>query len=100
MSLDTVDGLGKHFRTNLKVIKSDDRVQLGEYRWIIIDITDNSVLCYGTKPLAGLMFFTPVRWIENFAAQKWIENGCIANIQESFQNLNCGFVREFVRVVS
>lgn len=37
------------------------------------------------------IIYHPVQFTDRHAAQKWIESGCIADIQESFSMLQVGF---------
>jgi len=52
---------------------------------------DHGQLCYSEKHYDCVLYF-PVLFKDKAAAAKWIEKGCIAEIQEGLMNLGVGFV--------
>lgn len=49
-------------------------------------------LCYGERHWDCILFF-PITFKDKQKAQEWIDDGCIAQIQESFGNLNIAFTK-------
>jgi len=54
---------------------------------------EHGVRCYGEHSW-DVAIFHPVLFKDKAAAYKWIESGCIAEIQESFHNLNVCFTKQ------
>lgn len=52
---------------------------------------DHGQLCYSEKHYDCVLYF-PVLFKDKAAAAKWIEKGCVAEIQEGLMNLGVGFV--------
>lgn len=52
---------------------------------------EQGVLCYGEKCKWNLKLYHPIVFKSKAAANKWIESGCISEIQESFRCLDIGF---------
>lgn len=48
-------------------------------------------LCQGHRELYGTVF-VPIQFASREQARKWIQEGCIADLQESLTNLQVGFV--------
>lgn len=57
---------------------------------------DHGVLCYGEEVGWNLWLYHPVIFKDRAAANRWIVSGCIAEIQESFHNLQVGFRTRFL----
>ena len=51
---------------------------------------DDKFLCYGIKEYPFMIFYV-LTWKTHADAEKWMKEGCIADIQESLQNLHVGF---------
>lgn len=51
---------------------------------------DHGQLCWWEVHWECILYH-PIRFIDRHAAQKWIEGGCIAEIQESLSILQIGF---------
>ncbi len=100
---DTVDGQSTK-RADLEVIKINDN------KWIVIkkfgnkqiwwddydeDTCDDAVLCVGTDRY-DVTVYNPISWSTYGEAQKWINEGCIAEIQESLMILDVGFRKELI----
>lgn len=77
---DTVDG--KLLRDNLRVSIFDT----------VYHPTDG-VLCQGNREY-GCVVYQPIMFRSRAAAQRWIENGTIAELQESLSNLCIVFSRQ------
>jgi len=57
---------------------------------------ERGVLCYGEHHWDVAIYY-PVLFKDKAAAYKWIESGCIAEIQESFHNLDIGFRTQTIK---
>lgn len=66
-------------------------------------ISDENTICHPTKGQLcrfslnqQCVISVPVVFRTKALAQKWIENGCIADVQEEFQSLSVGFRNKLV----
>lgn len=91
-------------REDLEVIKIHDE------KWVVAkktgykppwwekdeeDTTDYSLLCIGWHCYDSVIY-EPISWSTHAEAQKWIDEGCIADIQESIMCLDVGFRKELI----
>lgn len=85
----TIDGNGT-LREDLDIIRMSDNC------WIIVHKQTETILCQSWRYFQW-MLSEPIKFKTANNAQKWITEGCIADIQESLTNLNIGFVNEQIR---
>jgi len=100
---ETVDG-GKTRREQLEIVR------IHQDEWIIIcrhyqprhtqsryEYDDNyaptqpTILCVGTEPGRCWTYYEPVKWKTFAGAEKWVLTGYMAQIQEGYTILDCGF---------
>lgn len=63
---------------------------------------EQGVLCYWFAVYGSgrrLLTFFPIRFNSNALAQKWIDSGCIADIQESLSILEVGFSNVLIQIL-
>lgn len=84
-----MDGHGT-LRQNLEVVRVCES-------FIVINKPDATVLCVGICRY-GMTIYDPVKWRKYDDAQRWIDKGCMAEIQESYMILDCGFRKELLYV--
>ena len=65
-----------------------DQLRISAYATVFHDVLGQ--LCEGENHYCGTLYH-PIRFKSREAAGKWINNGCIAELQESLTNLNVGF---------
>lgn len=65
-------------------------------RFIVINKRNRKVLCIVHK-LDGMTLAMPVEWVDGPTAEKWVKEGCIAEIQESLHCLNIGFCKKLTK---
>lgn len=71
---------------NGKPDKDELRVGIGS----IVYHREYGVLCQGIKESGGMAFHA-IQFKDNAAAWRWIEDGCIAEVQEGTSNLAVSF---------
>lgn len=86
---ETVDGGGTR-RDSLEVLRVDPQ------RWVVVNVDDDTILCQGWRISSGYWFYEPVGWKTYAAAERWVKEGCIAELQETFTNLCVGFQKGIV----
>lgn len=83
--------------TPLKIIKYstrfDEQKKDFKHTWAVIH--DNRILCQGIREYPYMIFY-PIEWNNYTACKSWVDKGCIADIQESFQNLAICFRKEII----
>ena len=67
-----------------------------DFSWVIVH--EDKILCQGIKKYPFIIYH-PIIWKDHKAAEVWIESGSIAEIQESFTNLNIGFHKTFLEFI-
>ncbi len=84
----TVDG-GGTLRIDLTCVKISDS------EWWIVHQPTETVLCQSWNNY-GWLLTEPLRWKSAVTANKWIESGCIGELQESLTNLAVGFQNQLI----
>ena len=87
---DTVDGRDANKREDLFVHC------LAAERFIVINKRTRKVLCVVHK-LNDMTLAVPVEWKKGPDADKWIKDGCIAEVQEALHYLNIGFCNKLTK---
>jgi hypothetical protein len=71
-----------------------------QHSWIVIDVRNKKVLCESSDAhfTGGLRYILqfPIEWKKYEDCVKWIGEGTIGDLQESFQNLQIGFKKNFL----
>jgi hypothetical protein len=62
--------------------------------WIVVHGED--VLCQGI-PRFPYMIYEPIKWHSYQECHKWVDSGCIGDIQEGLTNLNILFTNKIVK---
>lgn len=85
---ETVDGRGT-LRTELEIEVLYDKTAIVIHK-------DIGVLCVLYRRRYDYKLYEPVKFNDAEKAQKWINSGCIAILQESFSELDIGFRIEMI----
>ena len=88
--MSTVDAAGTP-REELEVIRILDD------EWFVIQRTTGKVLCYGQRFFVHqhyVVLYRPILFKSYSAADKWVKDGCMADIQEGLSILDVRFTNE------
>jgi hypothetical protein len=102
----SMHGLGKISADKVKVVEtvggetSRDDLRIDRCRsneWFVYRHSDNMILCQGVDAhLAPFKMYRPLVWGEYRQAEKWVNEGCFADLQESLGNLDIRFTKVMV----
>jgi len=85
---DTVDGRG--------TLRSDLDIEVLYDKSAIVIHDDIGILCVKYRDRFYYKLYQPVQFTDVEKAQKWVNSGCIAEIQENFNELDVGFRKEMI----
>ena len=85
---ETVDGRGT-LRTELEIEVLHDKTAIVIHK-------DIGILCVKYRKRYDYTLYEPVKFKDVERAQKWVETGCMAELQEGFSELDVGFRKEMI----
>lgn len=70
------------------------------YTWIVLDIRNGKILCETSDTFFSgrtkYVLHSPIEWKNHSDCTKWIESGCIGELQGSLSNLHVRFHNKLV----